>query len=80
MGDVSICIECAQVNLFDENLRLRKPTAEEMVSLRASPEWSKVERHQTAVRAVNSPKIHTQEIPTGENGIKRLVGVRCTRL
>lgn len=28
-GDFTLCIECGAVNVFDDELRLRKPTAEE---------------------------------------------------
>ncbi len=53
-GSVSICIRCANVSLFGENLRLRKPTDEELTSLRSMPVWAEIERHQTAIRLVRT--------------------------
>jgi len=37
-GCVSVCIYCGAVNLFDADLRLRKPTAMEMAGLKTQAE------------------------------------------
>lgn len=38
-GDASICIECKTLLIFDENLRLRRPTEEEIIQVRKVPEY-----------------------------------------
>ena len=40
-GDVSICLYCAGVSLYDDGLRLRLPTAAESLELRADPRIQK---------------------------------------
>jgi hypothetical protein len=52
-GDVSICIRCAAVNLFDDDLSPRVPTAAELARLRASATWPEIQRH---VRALTRSK------------------------
>lgn len=36
-GDVSICFECTQLGVYDDEMRMRKPTAEEAVVLSTDP-------------------------------------------
>ncbi len=56
-GDFTVCIECAQLLAFDDDLRVRKITAEEVRHIMTTtPEiWRKIEHTQRAVRAVQRP-------------------------
>lgn len=40
LGDVSICIECGNIALFDDNLGLRQPTIEEEREILKDPNIS----------------------------------------
>lgn len=49
-GAVSICLYCLVLAVFDENLRLRKPTQEE------ADEFAKDEKIQTAIKTLDEYK------------------------
>ena len=49
-GDVTICISCASVLVFDEALKPRKPTPEEYQAIKRMPN---VLRHQKAIRLLD---------------------------
>jgi hypothetical protein len=51
-GDISICIGCGEVLLFDEGLRVRRPTTAELIELQMRPIWSEIAAHQKAQRVV----------------------------
>jgi hypothetical protein len=36
-GDITICIECSTLSVFDDKLHLREPTDEEMADMLAHP-------------------------------------------
>jgi hypothetical protein len=58
-GDWSVCLYCNQVGVFGDGLILRKPTAEEHLSIIASPEITELQlvRHGLAlpIRKTKSP-------------------------
>lgn len=37
-GDVSICIECHHISVYDNGLQLRNPTDDEMLSIAGNPD------------------------------------------
>lgn len=42
-GDISLCLKCGLLSLFDENLKLRAPSDEEIVELlKNKEEWDQV--------------------------------------
>lgn len=50
-GSVSVCFGCGAITLFDENLKLRPPTAEELDALRRASAWPMIERASRERRA-----------------------------
>lgn len=53
-GDISICIKCAGILVFDEELRIRRPTDSELINIQTSQSWSEVAKVIQAVRAFKS--------------------------
>lgn len=50
-GDVSICFSCAQLTIFDADLRLRRATAEDIAELMKDPEhWAQIELTQRCIQ------------------------------
>ncbi len=49
-GALSICTKCANIAMFDENLKLRMPTASELEGLTNSNVWGKIEEAQRLIR------------------------------
>ncbi len=43
-GDVTVCMACAAINVFDEHLCLRAPTPEELIEFRTSPALRRLQR------------------------------------
>jgi hypothetical protein len=54
-GDLSVCISCAQLLVFDAQLKLRKPLDGEIETrLASNPAFAdEVRRHQRAIRSVD---------------------------
>ncbi len=50
-GDVSVCMSCRNVNVFDEKMGLRKPTAEEACELAADLRIQEVKKAIKTIRA-----------------------------
>ena len=48
-GDLSLCITCCEYSFFDEDLSLRKPTAEEAAKLRNSPLAQRMQKQARSV-------------------------------
>jgi hypothetical protein len=56
-GDVSICIGCGGIALFNEDLTSRKPSDAELFGLAMSPDWPKVEATRHAIMvAIHRPR------------------------
>lgn len=55
-NDISLCIECGSVSIFDDDLRLRKPTKDE----KNDPEfpWAKIAHAQALIWAENKKRQH----------------------
>jgi hypothetical protein len=51
-GDLSVCIQCAQANVFKEDLTLRKMTVEEIASL-SPQEAAQLAKFQFVVRSLD---------------------------
>ena len=49
-GDPTICIKCAEVLIFDEQLHPRKPTPAELLDLQTNPVWPEIARCVLAVK------------------------------
>jgi hypothetical protein len=49
-GDISLCLRCAEVSVFDRELRLRRASPRELTRLKSDPDWLKVERMRRAIR------------------------------
>lgn len=43
-GDATLCIDCGSLNFFGDDLRLRKPTDEEMLEAAADPGIQRLRR------------------------------------
>jgi NAD-dependent SIR2 family protein deacetylase len=59
-GAISICIGCYNLGIFDDDLKIRKPTVEEFAEIRTDPQvWQEIEmvRHllKTTDHFVSSP-------------------------
>ena len=39
-GDYSLCLKCARVSIFNQDLTQREPTNEELVEIKRSSGWS----------------------------------------
>lgn len=48
-GDLSVCLNCARLTIFNSNLTLRPLTSEELSDFRTDPKWYQVEMAQKAV-------------------------------
>jgi hypothetical protein len=56
-GAISICLYCLTLAVFDEDLRLRKPTEEE------AKEFAKCEQIQTAIKRLDEyKKVHPLQV------------------
>ena len=49
IDSISLCLNCQNVLLFNEDLTVRKPTGEELTALKASPHWNEV---QTVIQSI----------------------------
>lgn len=52
-GSVSICIRCGAISLFNDEMQLRAPTAEELADIKRSQTWPIIERIQKSIHARN---------------------------
>jgi len=50
-GCATVCFHCGEIAIFDEHLKLRPPTARELIDLQRSTVWPKVERTQRWIKA-----------------------------
>ena len=50
-GDVSVCLNCGHLSLFDARKALRDPTPEELADLRQSDAWPTIRRAQMIIAA-----------------------------
>ena len=53
-GDVSVCIECAEVLIYGERLELLQPDPMDLLRLELSPVWESVVKAQAAVRLAHA--------------------------
>ena len=49
-GAVSVCIKCAEITVFNEDLTQRLPTAGELAEIKANPSWGEIQALQIAIR------------------------------
>jgi hypothetical protein len=49
-GDVSMCVNCGEITMFNADLSQRIPTEEEMAAIRSDPTWTKIELMQVIVK------------------------------
>jgi hypothetical protein len=49
-GDVTLCFYCAELNIFDKGLKMRKPTDLETFEIMTAPTWPEVEKAQKLIR------------------------------
>lgn len=52
-GDISLCLKCMEVSLFDDGMILRAPNDKEMVEIQRSLGWDLIERARRAHRELN---------------------------
>src|SRR3954471_8555057 len=62
-GDVTFCIVCGELLWFDEKLRPRKLTAQELIDLQHSPSWTVIERAYRVIREAIAARL---SVPRGE--------------
>lgn len=55
-GDLSICFNCGELNLFDESLQVRTADAMELLHFQLSDDWPMIQRAQTLIKARQLPK------------------------
>ena len=56
-GDISVCMYCAAVTVFTNDLKLRTPTSEEMANIRSDAEiWATIKEAQRAIHAAFSSR------------------------
>lgn len=48
-GSISICVECTEISLFDDDLTIRRPDLAELTSIQRSAVWPEVERARAAI-------------------------------
>jgi hypothetical protein len=51
-GNPSVCIWCIEVCVLDDQLRLRRPTVQELIDLQTSTVWPTIEEVRKAIRMV----------------------------
>lgn len=66
-GDVAICMICETVNVYGENLKLRRPTDEEMAKFEADPEVRYV---RAATRQVNRERMLSEALDLMLKGLR----------
>lgn len=53
-NSVSVCLKCAGISLFTDELTLREPTARELIDLQRSIAWAQIERAVRIVRTAHA--------------------------
>lgn len=49
-GDISVCLRCGNINIFNEDLTLRDLTMDELLELKSQPEnWDTVQAARTYI-------------------------------
>jgi len=52
LGDATLCMKCGELYLFDKDLRIKTPSARELLELKASASWLQVIRIRRAIKEV----------------------------
>lgn len=52
-GDISLCLRCMEIGIYDDKLYVRKATPAEIEEARRSPAWEKIENAQNLARLMN---------------------------
>lgn len=60
-GNLSICLRCGHVAIFDKDLKLRNPTPEEQRKIDNDPRMPRIQRHRAAVMAGVPPRKQTEQ-------------------
>ncbi|WP_374949602.1 hypothetical protein [Mucilaginibacter sp.] len=56
-GDLSVCLYCSALSVFDEHIKLRKPTSEEITSFKSDANlWREIKSYVVATTMVNQPQ------------------------
>jgi hypothetical protein len=55
-GDITLCIQCGEWNIFTRRGRLRKPTGDEYVGIVANPTTSKLRMAWLMMKAQNADR------------------------
>lgn len=63
-GDFTLCIGCASLNIFNDDMRFRKPTDEEMLAAAADAEFQTARR---AILKVNASRDASKASTNREN-------------
>jgi hypothetical protein len=51
-GDVTLCMKCGELYLFDRSLHYKKPSARKLLELKASAAWLEVIRIRRALKEI----------------------------
>lgn len=49
-GDISLCLCCMEIGIYDEQLFVRKATSDELADIHNSASWEKIEKAQNISR------------------------------
>jgi hypothetical protein len=55
-NDVSLCIECSGLALFNEDLTLRAPTLDELLKMKTSGDWKEITLQRRALEMARSSR------------------------
>jgi hypothetical protein len=51
-GDVSLCLKCCEIAIFNADLTVRKPTDAELAEIHNAPCWAQISRARAAHRVL----------------------------
>jgi hypothetical protein len=65
-GDISICLNCAEVQVIADDMTLRKATPADLAEIAADPEWAaSVRDAQTTLRSMQRAGLRTKQHQRG---------------
>jgi hypothetical protein len=64
-GDTTVCLNCAEVLVFETPTELRKLTPEDQVALAIDPDWEKTRQAQARIRAKQHHGMRTAQAERG---------------
>jgi hypothetical protein len=67
-GDITVCLNCAEVLVFETVDRLRKLTSDEQAALKDDPDWLDMRDAQAKLRAMQRQGFRTGQAERGSGG------------